>query len=103
MAKFDERKIREKVNYIVVKDPKDTTKIADKLMEGQPIILNLKDCPKEEANQMLFFLEGVNYATDGYPVVLGDSLFLLATKKDLKTPSLVLCIILNKSLDIWIF
>ena len=88
MAKFDERKIREKVNYIVVKDPKDTTKIADKLMEGQPIILNLKDCPKEEANQMLFFLEGVNYATDGYPIVLGDSLFLLATKRDLKDPDI---------------
>ncbi len=88
MAKFDERKIREKVNYIVVKDPKDTTKIADKLMEGQPVILNLKDCPKEEANQMLFFLEGVNYATDGYPIVLGDSLFLLATKRDLKDPDI---------------
>lgn len=88
MAKFDERKIREKVNYIVVKDPKDTTKIADKLMEGQPVILNLKDCPKEEANQMLFFLEGVNYATDGYPIVLGEDLFLLATKRDLKDPDI---------------
>ena len=88
MAKFDERKIREKVNYIVVKDPKDTTKIADKLMEGQPVILNLKDCPKEEANQMLFFLEGVNYATDGYPIVLGEGLFLLATKRDLKDPDI---------------
>nr|MCR5564714.1 cell division protein SepF [Gammaproteobacteria bacterium] len=51
-------------------------------------ILNLKDCPKEEANQMLFFLEGVNYATDGYPIVLGDSLFLLATKRDLKDPDI---------------
>lgn len=88
MAKFDERKIREKVKYIVVKDPKDTTKIADMLMEGLPIVLNLKECPKEEANQMLFFLEGVNYATDGYPTVLGDSLFLLATKRDLKDPDI---------------
>ena len=37
---------------------------------------------------MLFFLEGVNYATDGYPIVLGEGLFLLATKRDLKDPDI---------------
>ena len=88
MAKFDEQKIKEKIEYIVVENAEKTMKYADMLMEGRAIIINLKDCPKEEANQMLFFLQGVNYATDGNVIVLGESLFLLATKKDLKDPDI---------------
>ena len=80
--------IKEKIKFFTVEDAEKTTKYADLLMQGYPICLNFKNCPEAEANQILYFLEGVNYATDGYPVVMGEKIILLATKKDLKDPDI---------------
>ena len=85
MAK-DKKSIEDIIKFISVEDAEKTTKYADLLMEGYALCLDFRNCPLEEANQILYFLEGVNYATDGYPTLMKDKVFLLATKQTLKDP-----------------
>ena len=85
MAK-DKHNIEDKIKFIIVEDAEKTKKYADLLMEGYALCLDFRNCPIDEANQILIFLEGVNYATDGYPTVMKDKVFLLATKQTLKDP-----------------
>ncbi|MCR5741282.1 MAG: cell division protein SepF [Gammaproteobacteria bacterium] len=80
--------IENKIKFINVEDAERTTDYADLLMQGIALCLDFRECPEDEANQILFFLEGVNYATDGYPILMKEKIFLLATKQALKDPDI---------------
>ncbi len=76
--------IKDKIKFYKVEDGEKTLTYADLLMQGIPLCLDFRDCPEKEADKVLYFLQGVNYATDGYPTVMKKGVFLFATKKDLK-------------------
>ena len=81
-----EETAKDRIKFYMVEDGVKATKFADMLMEGLTLCLDFRNCPETEGNQVLMFLEGVNYATDGYPMLMKPKVFLFATKKDLKDP-----------------
>ena len=58
------------------------------LMAGDALCHDFRDCSLDEGNQILYFLQGVNYATDGYVTIMKEKVFLFTTKKDLKDPDI---------------
>ena len=76
--------IKDKIKFYKVEDAEKTLIYADLLMQGFALCLDFRDCPEKDAQQVLYFLQGVNYATDGFPTVMKEKVFLFATKKDLK-------------------
>ena len=78
--------IKDKIKFYKVEDGEKTLFYSDLLMEGIPLCLDFRDCPEADAQKVLYFLQGVNYATDGYPTVMKKGVFLFATKKDLRDP-----------------
>ena len=76
--------IKDKIKFYKVEDGDKTLFYADLLMQGFPLCLDFRDCPEEDAQKVLYFLQGVNYATDGFPTLMKKGVFLFATKKDLK-------------------
>ena len=80
----DTGNIKDKIKFAKVEDGEKTLYYANLLMEGVALCLDFRDCPEEDAKKVLYFLQGVNYATDGLPTVMKEKVFLFATKKDLK-------------------
>ncbi|HHU21017.1 MAG TPA: cell division protein SepF [Acholeplasma sp.] len=62
--------------------------IANFVLSGRPVLANFNDIPSKEANQMLSFLAGVVYATEGEICQISDTLFLFARKEEYEDGSL---------------
>lgn len=88
MTKSNEQSAKDRIKFALVEDADSATKFADLLMEGVPLCLDFRNCPDSDGNQVLYFLEGVNYATDGVPIIMKPKVFLFITKKDLKDPTI---------------
>ena len=80
--------IRDKISFIKIEDNSNTFKYADKLMEGETLCIDFNDCPKEQADGVLNFLSGVNYATDGKVTTISKNIFLFALKEQYKDPDI---------------
>ena len=81
--------IKELIKFYKVEDGEKTLFYADLLMQGIPLCLDFRDCPEDDVHKVLYFLQGVNYATDGYPTLMKKGVFLFATKKDLKDKKVI--------------
>ena len=55
----------------------DGPDIADKLMDGSTVVLNLESCNKEIARRLLDFLSGVTYANEGKIKKVAISTFII--------------------------
>jgi len=79
------------ISQIVFKKVEDdihTLDYADVLLSGRPLCLDFTDCPQNQANQMLAFLSGVNYATDGDYKLLKNKIFIFALKEHFREQAL---------------
>ena len=80
--------IRDKISFIKIEDDSNSLKYADKLMKGEILCIDFNDCPKEQAEGVLNFLSGVNYATDGKVTKISKNVFLFAIKEQYKDPDI---------------
>lgn len=86
--KNKEEKSFDKIKFYRVEDSYCEQKIADEMLMGFPVCLDLRDCPREDAKEVLFFLSGVIYALDGNPERIKTDIFLFARKSDYRDGSL---------------
>jgi len=56
------------------------TSLADKMMLGQPLILNFEPLDIDQANKVIAFFSGVVYAISGEIVNVQEKVFMFATK-----------------------
>ncbi|MDD3067729.1 MAG: cell division protein SepF [Acholeplasmataceae bacterium] len=81
---FEEKKLpkAEQIFYDSVETDDDTylTSLADKIKNGQPIILNLAPLDIDQANKIIAFLSGVVYALSGDIVNIKEHVFMFAGK-----------------------
>ncbi len=54
----------------------ETQKVADRLKNGEPQIVNLERTPPEVAERLIDFLNGVTYAMDGYVEKVSENAYL---------------------------
>lgn len=56
------------------------TSLADKMMQGQPLILNFEPLDIDQANKVIAFFSGVVYAISGEIVNIQEKVFMFASK-----------------------
>lgn len=78
----------DKVEFVLMEKNIDVYKLSDKLLKGNPLIVNFEEHNIIEANQVITFLSGVTYAIDGEIEQIKEKIFLFATKIDYKDGSL---------------
>lgn len=61
-------------------DSKTTQKIADHLLNGRTVVLNLESTNKEAARRLIDFLSGVAYSIDGYIQKVANCTFVIVPK-----------------------
>ena len=59
-------------------DDKYLTKLADLLMNGQPLILNFDELDIDQANKVIAFLSGIVYAVKGEILNVKEKVFMFA-------------------------
>ena len=76
--------------YIIVRDASDdqTMEICDMILSGKPVLANFSKISPSNANEMLAFISGVIYATDGHIEKLESKSFLFARKEEYEDGSL---------------
>lgn len=81
---FDNKVIlkADQIFYDSVRTDDDTylTGLADKIKNGQPIIINLEDLDVDQANKIIAFLSGVVYALKGDIVNVKERVFMFASQ-----------------------
>lgn len=88
MAKKNVLKAIDKVEFVLMEKNIDVYKLGDKLLKGNPLIVNFEEHNIVEANQVIMFLSGITYAIDGEIEMIKEKIFLFATKQDFKDGSL---------------
>jgi cell division inhibitor SepF len=78
----------DRVEFVLMESNIDVYKLGDKLLKGIPLIVNFEEHNIIEANQVITFLSGVTYATDGDIEMIKEKIFLFARKQDYKDGSL---------------
>ena len=78
----------DRVEFVLMESNIDVYKLGDKLLKGVPLIVNFEEHNIIEANQVITFLSGVTYATDGDVEMIKEKIFLFARKQDYKDGSL---------------
>lgn len=74
--------------FIKVDSNSDVYPFSDALLKGTPLVLNFEKTDATTANHIIVFLSGVTYAIDGLVEMLSESIFVFATKHDLKDKAL---------------
>lgn len=74
----------DKIEYTVIKTASDeqVLEISDKILAGYPVLANLENLDKEEANKLLAFVSGVLYAIGGKILKIQSRMFLFARKEE---------------------
>lgn len=80
----------DKIEYMAITDSSDETlfKISNKILDGYPVLANFEALGIQESNNMLSFLSGVIYATDGRTLKIQSRLFLLGRKEEFEDGTL---------------
>jgi cell division inhibitor SepF len=81
----EEEKLVLKVDQIIFEklssdDDQYLTSLAQKMMNGFPVILNFSDLDIDQANKVIAFLSGVIYAISGEIVSIQEKVFMFADK-----------------------
>ena len=81
---FEEKNVlkADQIFYDSVESSEDSylTFLADKIKNGQPIILNLETLDIDQANKTIAFLSGIVYALSGDIVNIKEHVFMFAGK-----------------------
>jgi cell division inhibitor SepF len=77
-----------KSHFIKVDQNTDVYDLANKLLKGNPLVLNFEKQDVEAANQVIVFLSGVTYAMDGIVEMIQEKIYVFASKVDFKDKSL---------------
>lgn len=88
MSKTSDARTFDKVEFYRVEDNGNALKLADKLLFGIPLCLDFRDCPRDDANEVITFLSGVIYSLDGSAKKIQGDIFLFARKIDYRDGSL---------------
>lgn len=67
---------RNTISVTQVQNFADTQKVADRLKEGEPQVVNLEKTPADVAERLIDFLNGVTYALDGYVEKVAEGAYL---------------------------
>lgn len=80
----------DRMDYTIVVEADDETlyKICDVILSGRAVLANFAKVKIKEANDMLMFISGVVYATDGEVKRVDDKLFLFGRKEEFEDGSL---------------
>lgn len=80
----------DKIQFIAVEDSSDDTllDISNKILDGYPVLVNFEKLGLQESNNMLSFLSGVVYATEGQTLRIQPRLFLLGRKEEFEDGTL---------------
>ena len=62
--------------------------ISNKILDGYPVLVNFEKLGLQESNNMLSFLSGVVYATEGQTLRIQPRLFLLGRKEEFEDGTL---------------
>ncbi len=82
------KKAIDRVEFIVMEKDVDVMKLANKLLQSVPLIVNFEEHEPVESNKVITFLSGVIYAIDGEIEMIKNAIYLFATKDDYKDGSL---------------
>lgn len=89
---FEEKKVltSEKIIFEKLTSDEDIylTNLADKLIEGLPLILNFEPLDIDQANKSIAFLSGVVYAVGGEIAHVKEKVFLFGNQDVLKDGSI---------------
>lgn len=77
-----------RASFIKVDAQTNVYDLSNKLLKGNPLVLNFEKQEVEAANQVIVFLSGVTYAIDGIVEMIQEKIYVFATKADLKDKSL---------------
>lgn len=86
--KNEDDKLFNQIEFLKVEDNTKVLRYADKMLLGIPLCLDFRDCPVDQASEVLHFLSGINYAINGNIVRLKSNVFLFALKDYLKDESI---------------
>lgn len=80
----------DRMDYTIVVEADDETlyKICDVILSGRAVLANFAKVKIKEANDMLRFISGVVYATEGEVKRVDDKLFLFGRKEEFEDGSL---------------
>ncbi|QVK20019.1 cell division protein SepF [Mycoplasmatota bacterium] len=87
-----EQKDKEAKDKIIFEKMLDTSKaqeLADKLIEGYPLVINFEDLGVHESNQMIAFLSGVSYTLQGINLQMTKKIFIFSKSENLEDGSIM--------------
>ena len=76
------------MKFISVEDDLKALEYADLLLEGYPVCFDFENCPITQAQTVVTFLSGVNYATDGMYKRIKQKVYLFGLKEHFKDPDI---------------
>ena len=76
MAK--EKSAFDRVQFVMMDNEIDIYKLADKLLVGDPLMVNFESFDDIESNKILSFLSGVTYSIDGEIEQIQEKIFLFS-------------------------
>lgn len=81
----------DRMEYFIVQEnnEEELFKICDTIIGGRAVLANFDKLDDDNANEMLLFISGVVYATDGRTFKLDSRLFLFARKEEYEDGSLL--------------
>ncbi|MGI6710108.1 MAG: cell division protein SepF [Bacilli bacterium] len=80
----------EKMNYFFIQDDSDAElfKIGKNILAGFPVLVGLEKVNNRRANEILAFLTGVVFASDGDYIKMDEKIYLFARKEEFEDGSL---------------
>ncbi|HPT89778.1 MAG: cell division protein SepF [Acholeplasmataceae bacterium] len=81
----------DRMEYFIVQEnsEEELFKICDTILGGRAVLANFDKLSDEDANEMLMFISGVIYATEGRTYKLDSRLFLFGRKEEYEDGSLL--------------
>lgn len=81
----------DRMEYFIVQDNSEDElfKICDTILGGRAVLANFDKLDDDSANEMLMFISGVVYATEGRTYKLDSRLFLFGRKEEYEDGSLL--------------
>jgi|GEM_PF-3414416 len=80
---------RDRIVFEKLVDNDKAQELADKLIEGQPLVINLEDLSVNESNQIIAFLSGVTYTLGGINLQMTRRIFIFTIKENLDDGSIM--------------
>lgn len=84
-----EEDARESMEFLKLESAAQAQELADKIMDGTPLVINFEDVDVSEANQVIAFLSGIIYCIDGINLQMQKKVFLFSKSENLEDGSIM--------------